>query len=50
MDSAFKSMFRAGTRDMLDDITACELEQELNIGIKIVDNCGHAFIDTLVQS
>lgn len=45
-----KSMFRAGTRDMLDDITACELEQELNIGIKIVDNCGHAFIDTLVQS
>ncbi|NMA66461.1 MAG: DUF512 domain-containing protein [Clostridiaceae bacterium] len=45
-----KDMFRAGTDYMLDDVTVSELEQFLGINIKIVDNSGQAFIDTLVQS
>lgn len=45
-----RNMFRAGTTDMLDDVTSEELEEKLGVKVQIVDNCGQALIDALVQS
>lgn len=45
-----RNMFRAGTGVMLDDVTCDELEDKLGVKIQIVDNCGQALIDALVQS
>ena len=45
-----RSMFRAGTTTLLDDITADVLSQKLGVNIKIVENDGQALFDTLVQS
>lgn len=45
-----KNMFKADTTIMLDDVTADELEDKLDVKIQIVESDGYAFIDTLVQS
>ena len=45
-----KNMFKADTTIMLDDVTADELEDKLDVKIQIVESDGYAFIDTLVKS
>lgn len=44
-----KNMFRAGTAVMLDDVSADDLEDKLEVKVQIVDTNGQAFIDALVQ-
>jgi NifB/MoaA-like Fe-S oxidoreductase len=44
-----KNMFKSGTKVLLDDVSAHEIEEKLGVKIQIVDTNGQAFIDALVQ-
>ncbi len=43
-----KNMFKSGTKVLLDDVSAHEIEEKLGVKIQIVDTNGQAFIDALV--
>ena len=44
------SMLRQGEDCFLDDITVAEIEKELNVKIRVVDNDGYELISTFVNS
>ena len=43
-------MLRQGEDCFLDDITVAEIEKELNVKIRVVDNDGYELISTFVNS
>lgn len=42
-----RNMFRAGTEVLLDDMTRSDLERELKVPVRIVDNQGACFVESL---
>ncbi len=42
-------MFRSGEDVLLDDMTACELEEKLGVKIRIVPVSGYDFVEALID-
>jgi len=45
-----RNMFRSGTEVMLDDVTRSDLESGLGVPVRIIDNNGYSFVDSLAET